>query len=126
MICVKFEIQFVLLVMFTFFAILLHTYNCCNCNMQMYVFRHYLMTHLYLCSKVRFLSEYCGNIMLMSHFYDTALHFAAMRGHEKIVDELLSIGVSRDAKDKNGRSVLHLAAKAGRLSGCNFYKWHQF
>ena len=43
----------------------------------------------------------------------TALHWAASKGHEKVVEWLLSLGAPVEARNANGATPLHAAAAAG-------------
>lgn len=45
-----------------------------------------------------------------------ALHEAVLGDHQEIVNDLLEGGASIDAKDKNGSTPLHLAAREGKLA----------
>lgn len=47
---------------------------------------------------------------------DRALHFAAVRGHAPVVQQLLAAGADPDLRDGSGRSPLSLAALAGSLA----------
>jgi hypothetical protein len=43
----------------------------------------------------------------------TALHLAAQRGHEEIVEVLLDLGAEKQAKTDDGRKALYIAAQYG-------------
>jgi len=43
----------------------------------------------------------------------SALHLSAQNGHRDTVESLLRAGITRDARNKVGRTALHLAAEAG-------------
>lgn len=50
---------------------------------------------------------------MMDHKRRTALHLAAEGGHVGVVDVLLGLGVSMQAKDGEGLTALHVAASKG-------------
>ena len=54
----------------------------------------------------------------------TALHYASLKGHDKVVDELLKRGASFLVKDSHGDSPQHLAALRGKTDCITcFYKY---
>jgi ankyrin repeat protein len=46
---------------------------------------------------------------------DTALHYAAMKGHTRIAEILISNGADVNAQDKEGLTPLHIAAGIGHI-----------
>jgi ankyrin repeat protein len=54
----------------------------------------------------------------------TALHLASMLNHSEIVEFLLMSGANTHARDIEGNTPLHIAAKKGSLSICILLKSH--
>jgi len=59
------------------------------------------------------LVERGADVNVMNNQTYTALHWAASKGHYYVVEELLNMNADFDAKDSNGDTPLHLAAKTG-------------
>lgn len=53
-----------------------------------------------------------ANVHTSDEYGNTALHFAANGGHQRIVEKLLSKGVEVNTPNKNGDTALHFAAGA--------------
>lgn len=52
---------------------------------------------------------------MANKYGNSALHFAALSGHDKIVNLLIRNGANVNAANKFGETVLHYAANGGKF-----------
>lgn len=62
--------------------------------------------------------EMCLCDPLLLHMWPAALHLAAKRGNEKMINALIKGGASVDSKNSTGQTPLHLAASGGHDKAC--------
>ena len=55
---------------------------------------------------------------IKNNFQQTALHLAAITRQARLTRKLLTSGAQVDARDHNGNTPLHIAAKEGHLDVC--------